>query len=108
MLMQSMVAASTAAMAHATARSRMRTASTSRRCGSSSLLSLRPRTGRSGESTTAAATTGPNSAPRPGFIHARYGVETARAQLALERRFAPEFATRRLRPHGRTVTVRAL
>ena len=42
------------------------------------------------------------------FIHARYGAETARAQLALERRFAPEFATRRLRPHGRTVTIRAL
>src|ERR1035441_4500758 len=65
MLIESMVAASTAPMAHATARSRMRTASTSRRFGSSSLLSLRPRTGRSGERTTAAATTGPKSAPRP-------------------------------------------
>src|ERR1035441_3686081 len=64
-LIESMVAASTAPMAHATARWRMRTASTSRRFGRSSLLSLRPRTGRSGERTTAAATTGPNSAPRP-------------------------------------------
>src|SRR5271157_3178083 len=65
MSIRSMVAASTAAMAHAAARSRMRTASTSLRFGASSSLSLRPRTGRSGESTTAAATTGPKSAPRP-------------------------------------------
>src|SRR5579863_326181 len=65
MLIQSMVAASTAATDHATARSRMRAASTSRRSGSSCLLSFRPRTGRSGERITAAATTGPNKAPRP-------------------------------------------
>src|SRR5450432_2547172 len=63
--MLSMVAASTDAMAQATARSRMRPVSTSRRSGSSSLLSFKPRTGRSGERITAAATTGPNSAPRP-------------------------------------------
>src|ERR1035438_2751260 len=60
-----MVAASTAPMAHATARSRMRSASTSRRSGSSSLLSSRPRTGRSWERITAPAKTAPNKAPRP-------------------------------------------
>src|ERR1039457_5942033 len=65
MLTRSMVAASTAAMAHATARSRMRPASTSRRSGSSSLLSLRLRTGRSSERITAPAKTAPNNAPRP-------------------------------------------
>src|SRR5208283_3533046 len=65
MLIESMVAASTAATAHASARSRMRAASVSRRAGSSSLLSFSPRIGRSGERMTAAATTGPNSAPRP-------------------------------------------
>src|ERR1035437_5582541 len=64
MLTRSMVAASTAPMAHATARSRMRSASTSRRWGSSSLLSLRPRTGLSSERITAAAKTAPNNAPR--------------------------------------------
>src|SRR5437016_13494013 len=63
--MLSMVAASTAATAQATARSRTRAASTSRRSGSRSLLSFKPRTGRSGERITAAATTAPNSAPRP-------------------------------------------
>src|SRR5258708_6380846 len=60
-----MVAASTVATAQATARSRMRSARTSRRSAWSCLLSLRPRTGRSGERITAAANTGPNSAPRP-------------------------------------------
>src|SRR5580658_9415792 len=65
MLMESIVAASTAAMAQQTARSRMRSASVSRRSGSICLLSLRPRIGRSGESTTAAATTAPKSEPRP-------------------------------------------
>src|ERR1035441_10465374 len=65
MLTRSMVAASTAPMAHATARSRMRSASTSRRSGSSSLLSLRLRTGRSSERITAPAKTAPNHAPRP-------------------------------------------
>jgi len=54
-----------AAMAQAQARSRMRPERVSRRSGSSCLLSFKPRTGRSGESTTAAATTGPKSAPRP-------------------------------------------
>ena len=65
LLAQSIVAASTAATDHATARSRMRLASTARRCGSSCLLSFNPRTGRPGERITAAATTGPNNAPRP-------------------------------------------
>src|ERR1035441_9617846 len=65
MLTRSMVAASTAPIAHATARSRMRSASTSRRWGSSSLLSLRPRTGLSSERMTAPAKTAPNNAPRP-------------------------------------------
>src|SRR5580704_19103909 len=63
--MESMVAASTAAMAQQTARSRMRSASVSRRSGSICLLSFSPRIGRSGESTTAAAITGPKSEPRP-------------------------------------------
>src|SRR5580658_1849874 len=65
MLMESMVAASTAAMDQQTARSRMRPASVSRISGSICLLSFSPRMGRSGESTTAAATTAPNSEPRP-------------------------------------------
>src|SRR5580693_5093340 len=65
MLMESMVAASTAAMAQQTARSRMRSASVSRRSGSICLLSFKPRIGRSGQSTTAAATTAPNREPRP-------------------------------------------
>src|ERR1700722_735306 len=65
MLMESMVAASTAAMAQQTARSRIRAASVSRRSGSICLLSFRPRIGRWGESTTAAATTAPKSEPRP-------------------------------------------
>src|SRR5579859_1666341 len=63
--MRSIAAASTAPTAHAAARSRMRSASTSRRSGSSCLLSLRPRMGRSGERITAAANTAPNSDPRP-------------------------------------------
>ena len=50
----------------ATARSRMRSASTSRRSASSSLLSLQPSNRvASGERTTAAANTGPKSEPRP-------------------------------------------
>src|SRR5690349_15957426 len=65
MLMASIVAASTAATDHATARSLIRPASTSRRSASSCLGSFRPRTGRSGSRMTAAATTGPNRAPRP-------------------------------------------
>src|SRR5882724_9932613 len=63
--MRSMVAASTAAIAQATARSRMRSAKTSRRSGSICLLSLSPRTGLSGDKITAAANTEPNNAPRP-------------------------------------------
>src|SRR5581483_5822289 len=43
----------------------MRFASTSRRSGSSSLLSFSPRIGRCGDRITAAANTAPNSAPRP-------------------------------------------
>src|ERR1700723_1106708 len=65
MLMESIVAASTAAMAQQTARSRMRSASVSRIWGSICLLSFRPRIGRAGDSTTAAATTAPKSEPRP-------------------------------------------
>src|SRR4051794_9117562 len=65
MLIASIVAASTAATAHATARSRTRPASTSRRSASSCFESFSPRTGRSGSRMTAAATTGPNRAPRP-------------------------------------------
>src|ERR1700722_2326393 len=65
MLMESMVAASTAAMAQQTARSRMRSESVSRISGSICLLSFRPRMARSGDRTTAAATTGPKSEPRP-------------------------------------------
>src|SRR5215472_4958434 len=63
--MQSIVAASPAATDHATARSRIRPASTSRRSATSCLLSFRPRLGRSGDKMTAAANTGPNSEPRP-------------------------------------------
>src|SRR5207247_9508220 len=55
---------STAATAQLTARSRMRSAKTSRRSGSICLLSLRPRTGESGERITAPATTAPKREPR--------------------------------------------
>src|SRR5580698_7309355 len=65
MFMRSMVAASTAATAQAMARSRMRSARTSRRSGSICLLSLRPRIVASGERITAPATTAPNRDPRP-------------------------------------------
>src|SRR3984957_4176615 len=64
-LMRSISKASAEPTDHATARSRIRTANTSRRSASSSLLSRRPRMGRSGERITAAAKTGPNKAPRP-------------------------------------------
>src|SRR5215472_1331257 len=60
-----MRAASTAATAHATACSRMRSARTSRRSGSSSFESRNPRTRYVGSRITAAATTQPNSDPRP-------------------------------------------
>src|SRR5579863_2014593 len=65
MFHRSISKASAAPTAHARARSRIRSARTSRRSGSRRLLSSRPRMGRSGLSTTAAAKTGPNSAPRP-------------------------------------------
>ena len=60
-----MRAASTAAIAHAIARSRIRSASSSRRSAGSSFESRRPRIRCAGSRITAAATTGPNSEPRP-------------------------------------------
>src|SRR5580700_3027562 len=60
-----MRAASTAATAQAMACSRMRSASTSRRSASSSFESRRPRIRYAGSRIPAAATTGPNSDPRP-------------------------------------------
>src|SRR5215472_4105222 len=60
-----MRAASTAATAHATACSRMRSARTSRRSGNSSFESRNPRMRYAGSRITAAATTHPNSDPRP-------------------------------------------
>src|SRR5580692_6573329 len=60
-----MRAASTAATAHATACSRILSANTSRRSGRSSFESRSPRTRYAGSRMTAAATTQPNSDPRP-------------------------------------------
>src|SRR5215469_15276549 len=65
MLIWSIVATSTAATAHAIACSRIRGASFSRVSRSSSLESLSPRMRYFGSRITAAATTGPNSEPRP-------------------------------------------
>src|ERR1039457_2080313 len=63
--MRSISNGSMAASAQASARSRIRSASVSRRSGASCLLSRRPRIGRSGDRITAPANTGPKSAPRP-------------------------------------------
>src|SRR5579872_4129881 len=57
--------ASTAATLHATAYSRMRSASTSRRSAGNSFESRSPRRRYAGSRITAAATTHPNSEPRP-------------------------------------------
>src|SRR5574341_348195 len=65
MLMRSISAASTSAVAQARARSRMRAARSSRTFSEMSLESRRPRMGRLGSRMTAAATTGPKSEPRP-------------------------------------------
>src|SRR5271166_5608610 len=65
MLMRSISKASAAPMVQAMARSRMRAASTSRRWAGSILLSRRPRRRCSSGRMTAAAKTGPNSAPLP-------------------------------------------
>ncbi len=73
MLIRSMVAASTAATACAMARSRMRSANTSRRSGSICLLSLRPRMGASGDRNDRfPATTAPNNDPRRPALRRRY------------------------------------
>src|ERR1700741_1879150 len=61
----SMRAASTSATAQATACRRMRSASSERRSEASFFESSRPTMRRLGLRITAAATTGPNSAPRP-------------------------------------------
>src|ERR1017187_2556443 len=102
MLTRSIVAASTAPMAHATARSRMRPASTSRRWGSSSLLSLRPRTGRSSDRITAPAKTAPNNAPRPTSSTPATAwkprARSSRSSVASQRNLPPAGAGRMVRP----------
>src|ERR1035437_3088125 len=102
MLTRSMVAASTAPMAHATARSRIRSASTSRRWGSSSLLSLRPRTGRSSERMTPAAKTAPNNAPRPTSATPATAwkprARSSRSRVASQRNLPPAGIGRMARP----------
>ena len=65
MLIWSITEASTAAIAQPTARSRIRAANTSRRGASSNFESRSPRIRSAGFRMTAAATTGPNSDPRP-------------------------------------------
>src|ERR671924_1153533 len=65
MLMRSISSTLACAIDQAIARSLMRSASTSRRCGSSTLESARPRTCRAGSRITAAAYTGPAIGPRP-------------------------------------------
>src|SRR6185369_43665 len=102
MLIRSIVAASTAATAHATARSRIRSASTSRRSGSSSLLSLSPRTGRSLERITAPAKTAPNNAPRPTSSAPATAwkprARSSRSSVASHRNLPPAGAGRMARP----------
>src|ERR1019366_1673063 len=102
MLTRSIVAASTAPMAHATARSRIRSASTSRRRGSSSLLSLRPRTGRSSDRRTAAAKTAPNNAPRPTSSTPATAwkprARSSRSRVAAQRNLPPAGIGRMARP----------
>src|ERR1019366_896226 len=100
MLMESIVAASTAATAQASARSRMRAASVSRRSGASSLLSLRARMGRSGERMAAAGPPRPEQRAAAAPTHPRHAVKAARAQLALDGGLTTDFATRRFGPHG--------
>src|ERR1019366_4436112 len=60
-----MRAASTAAIAQQIARSRISSANSSRRCAGSNFESRSPRIRCAGSRITAAATTGPNSDPRP-------------------------------------------
>src|SRR5579872_4503801 len=90
------MAASTAATAHETARSRMRSASTSRRSASSCLLSLRPRMGRSGDNITAPANTAPNSDPRPTSstpaTATKPRARSSRSSVPSQRSFATGFA----------------
>src|ERR1017187_802520 len=97
-----MVAASTAPMAHATARSRMRSASTSRRLGSSNLLSLRPRTGLSSERITALAKTAPNKEPRPTSstpaTARKPRARSSRSSVASQRNLPPAEIGRMARP----------
>src|SRR5579864_291274 len=96
MLMRSMTAASTAATDQETARSRMRSARTSLRSGSSCLLSFRPRIGRSGERMTAPAKTAPNSEPRPTSstpaIAQKPRARSSRSRVPSQRSFGSAFA----------------
>src|SRR4051794_37063306 len=102
MLMLSIVAASTAATAHDTARSRIRAASTSRRSGSSCLLSFRPRIGRSSERITAPAKTAPKSAPRPTSSTPATAwkprARSSRSRVASQRNLPPAGIGRMARP----------
>src|SRR6185295_2184524 len=90
--MRSIMAASTAATAQQTALSRMRPASTSRRSGSSCLLSLSPRMGRSGERITAPAKTAPNNDPLPTSstpaMAEKPRARSSRSNVASQRSFA--------------------
>ena len=102
MLMRSMVAASTAATAHATARSRMRSASTSRRSGVEQFAVVQAAHGAvRGKHDRRRDHGTEQSAPRPTSSTPATHRETARAQFALERSLAAEFATGFRGPHRR-------
>src|ERR1035437_80551 len=95
-----MRAESTAATAQAMQCSRIRSASSSRRSGGSSLESRRPRMRCAGSRITAAATTGPNSDPRPTSstpatcsapsAHARFSKFRVQRSFFSKRNFAAE------------------
>jgi len=90
MLILSICSLSTAATEKARARRRISRASSWRRFAGKSLESRRPRTGRLGSRTTAAATTGPHRAPRPASstpaTQTKPCVHTARSWRNVQRR----------------------
>ena len=49
---------------------------------------------------TAAANDRPEQSSAADFVHAGDGMEAARAQFSLQRRFTTDFATRRIGSHG--------
>src|SRR5439155_14125595 len=121
MFTRSMVSWSTIATATASARSWMTTKSSSRRSGESTFESATPRMRCSGVTTTAAATTGPASGPRPASStpatrarparHAcpsyRYGADAGAMGRSITS-FGPGLAGRRHGHHALFLVARGL